>query len=168
LVGGLIDLPRAEYPPGLENWVILVRFWGGLENQEQDAHDVEGTNDRSISINPPPLFCSARVRKWRKAVVGLRKSISSADEKTLSQLRKPDGSCNKLKRWHPGCIPRLQRGPVERAFEAADLPRRRHRFSTALDRAAFAGSMIGFGHAKLFCSAGKFSKQLFAPGRSVT
>src|SRR5260370_8099231 len=36
--------------------VIQVRFWGGLENQEQDAHDVGGTNDRSVSINPPPPF----------------------------------------------------------------------------------------------------------------
>jgi hypothetical protein len=56
LVGGLIDLPRAEYPPGLENLVILVRFWGGLENQEQDAHDVEGTNDGSIPIKSSITF----------------------------------------------------------------------------------------------------------------
>jgi len=40
--------------------VIQVRFWGGLENQEQDAHDVGGTNDRSVSINPPPPFFAAR------------------------------------------------------------------------------------------------------------
>jgi len=45
---------------------------------------------------------------------------------------------------------------AQRAFEAADLPGWCHRFSTAVDRAAFAGSMIGFGHAKLFCGAGKF------------
>jgi hypothetical protein len=38
--------------------VIQVRFWGGLENQEQDAHVVGATNDRSVSINPPPFFAA--------------------------------------------------------------------------------------------------------------
>jgi len=58
--------------------------------------------------------------------------IRFADEKPSVRLRKPDGSYDKPKRWHPGCIPRLQRGPAQRAFEAADLPGRRHRFSTAV------------------------------------
>jgi hypothetical protein len=93
-------------------------------------------------------------RLWpRKADVGMWKSFSSPNEKPSVKLRRPDGSCDKPKRWH-----RLysKTPTAQRAFEAADLPGWCHRFSTAVDRAAFAGSMIGFGHAKLFCGAGKF------------
>src|ERR1700682_236037 len=39
-------------------------FGVARKNQEQDAHDVGGGSDRSVSTNPPRLFCSARVRTW--------------------------------------------------------------------------------------------------------
>jgi hypothetical protein len=40
-------------------------------------------------------------RLWpRKADVGMRKSFSSPNEKPSVKLRRPDGPCDKPKRWH--------------------------------------------------------------------
>jgi len=48
--------------------------------------------------------------------------------------------------WDPGRVPAFQRLTAYDAFIAADLPSRRHGFSTAVNRATLAGSMTRFRH----------------------
>jgi hypothetical protein len=35
-------------------------IWGAWKTQEQDARDVGGGDDKSVSLNPPRLFFAAR------------------------------------------------------------------------------------------------------------
>ena len=65
-LGRRLDRP-AEYPPGaaerkaVSSWCDFGVAW---KAREQDAHDVRGGTTRVSPVNPPRLFCGARVRKW--------------------------------------------------------------------------------------------------------
>jgi hypothetical protein len=67
LAAGLID---ATYQPNIaadrKTGSSCCPFGVARKNQEQDALDVGGGSDRSVSTNPPRLFCSARVRTWHE------------------------------------------------------------------------------------------------------
>jgi hypothetical protein len=67
-LGRRVDRPT--YQPNIaadrKTGSSCCHFGVARKNQEQDAHDVGGGGDRSVSTNPPRLFCSARVRTWHQ------------------------------------------------------------------------------------------------------
>jgi hypothetical protein len=47
---------------------------------------------------------------------------------------------------NPGCVPAFDSLPTHRTFKATDLASVSHRFSSAINRTAFAGPVKGFNH----------------------